>query len=495
MRRLALCTLLGLWSCGSSSAPPVLARVTPGLVEDAVDSPLLLEGSHLEPAVTLDFDHPSHSGLDLGFRAFLSGPATVALTGVTWLDAGLVAAVVPAHAPLGRYDVHLVDPRDAGAVLASALEVRASCPVTYLDQDGDGFGAPDSGQRSCAEGRVAAGTDCNDADPLTHPGATEVCNGLDDNCDGVVDEGACALAAPRWGLRTDTGGTAQDWATAWSYAPGAVWVAGGAQAWVRPGSGAFHGVAAGCPSSLSASWAAADGWLQVGGGGTGAGRVATALPDAGSGCFDVKTASDQVVGVVGFALADGGTQVRAVSRLGVLQRWPRGGAAVALNLALTNSVHLEDLHGSDPDTLYAVGNDTEDGSRMRAFRWAPDGGWQDERVAAALALRSGSLHGLWVLGPTSAFAVGDKGTALEKRAGGWRLLPGLDAGTTLQAVRAFGVGRVYAVSAEGMVLRWDGRAWTVLRDDPTLRWTDLTGTSEEDLWVVGANGAVLHWPE
>ena len=116
-------------------------------------------------------------------------------------------------------------------------------------------------------------------------------------------------------------------------------------------------------------------------------------------------------------------------------------------------------------------------------------------MSSGLALPSGTLHGLWVLSPESVFAVGDHGVALEKRGGAWRLLPGLDAGTTLQAVRAFGVGRVYAVSAGGQVLRWDGRAWRVLLDDPTRSWTDLTGTSEEDLWAVGLNGAVAHWPE
>lgn len=36
----------------------------------------------------------------------------------------------------------------------------------------------------------ACGDDCDDADPRVNPGATEVCNGIDDDCDLRVDEGA-----------------------------------------------------------------------------------------------------------------------------------------------------------------------------------------------------------------------------------------------------------------------------------------------------------------
>ncbi|MDP2312039.1 MAG: putative metal-binding motif-containing protein [Pseudomonadota bacterium] len=37
---------------------------------------------------------------------------------------------------------------------------------------------------------AAACLECNDGDATVYPGAAEACNGVDDNCDGVVDEGA-----------------------------------------------------------------------------------------------------------------------------------------------------------------------------------------------------------------------------------------------------------------------------------------------------------------
>src|SRR5581483_7658892 len=59
---------------------------------------------------------------------------------------------------------------------------------TCLDNDGDGY--PGTGQCDDVEN-----VDCNDADPDVHPEAAEVCNGLDDNCDGNIDEG---LAVVTW---------------------------------------------------------------------------------------------------------------------------------------------------------------------------------------------------------------------------------------------------------------------------------------------------------
>ncbi|MCB9677926.1 MAG: hypothetical protein H6737_22700 [Alphaproteobacteria bacterium] len=62
----------------------------------------------------------------------------------------------------------------------------------YTDVDGDGYGDPNSTPiSSCSEvpGRVTDATDCDPALVFTHPGAPEICDDLDNDCNGVVDEG------------------------------------------------------------------------------------------------------------------------------------------------------------------------------------------------------------------------------------------------------------------------------------------------------------------
>lgn len=65
-------------------------------------------------------------------------------------------------------------------------------PVTvYWDSDSDGFGRADAWMVACGPDEVYVETpgDCGDSDPERFPGAEERCNGLDDDCDGEVDEG------------------------------------------------------------------------------------------------------------------------------------------------------------------------------------------------------------------------------------------------------------------------------------------------------------------
>lgn len=61
----------------------------------------------------------------------------------------------------------------------------------YADTDGDTYGDAGSTTISCTtpDGYVADNTDCNDGNDAINPAATEVCDGVDNNCDGNIDEG------------------------------------------------------------------------------------------------------------------------------------------------------------------------------------------------------------------------------------------------------------------------------------------------------------------
>lgn len=71
-----------------------------------------------------------------------------------------------------------------------------------LDLDGDGFvsypallsgGSTDWSTFTDGLGHTLKGLDCDERNPLVHAMSTELCNGIDDNCDGAVDEGLKSL--------------------------------------------------------------------------------------------------------------------------------------------------------------------------------------------------------------------------------------------------------------------------------------------------------------
>ena len=61
----------------------------------------------------------------------------------------------------------------------------------YVDADGDGFGDEATGVETCAQpaNTVTIGGDCNDLNDQIYPGAIEICDNEDNNCDGNTDEG------------------------------------------------------------------------------------------------------------------------------------------------------------------------------------------------------------------------------------------------------------------------------------------------------------------
>ncbi|MSP90201.1 MAG: hypothetical protein EXR79_00110 [Myxococcales bacterium] len=73
------------------------------------------------------------------------------------------------------------------------------CKPHYLDVDKDGFGPNESLKCLCGPTKIhttAKGGDCDDNDPKIKPNVTELCNGLDDDCNGKTDEDPAGKSCP-----------------------------------------------------------------------------------------------------------------------------------------------------------------------------------------------------------------------------------------------------------------------------------------------------------
>lgn len=152
------------------SMPSVILRLTP------------------QPAVTMNI-----SSLSVDLRITGTGPVYVRLAysvdaGATWIPSP--GAYNPNIDYCGGSSVNatwdftdfstssevLVRIYGFGALdMAGRLQVKnltVGGTVTIIDNDGDGYGIY---------------IDCDDTDPSVNPGALDICNGIDDNCDGITD--------------------------------------------------------------------------------------------------------------------------------------------------------------------------------------------------------------------------------------------------------------------------------------------------------------------
>ena len=99
---------------------------------------------------------------------------------------------------------------------------RSTASTWFLDEDGDGWGALGSARRYCTrpDSVVPRGGDCADDDRERSPATPEVCNGLDDDCDGLVDDAdPDTLNTVAWYLDYDGDGLGDPDSSIWLCTP------------------------------------------------------------------------------------------------------------------------------------------------------------------------------------------------------------------------------------------------------------------------------------
>ncbi len=137
----------------------------------------------------------------------LSGATATNAASLSWTTSGdgsfdNASTLNPTYTP-GPNDLSI------GTVTLTLTALNPPCPsassnvtITYFnaieyftDGDGDTYGGASAGLfcSNPGAGFVLISGDCNDANAAVNPAASEICNGIDDNCNGFIDDNVPAL--------------------------------------------------------------------------------------------------------------------------------------------------------------------------------------------------------------------------------------------------------------------------------------------------------------
>jgi hypothetical protein len=160
--------------------------------------------------------------------------------------------------------------------------------------------------------------------------------------------------------------------------------------------------------------------------------------------------------------------------------------------------HLYGVWGSSGTNVFAVG---EMGTILHydGLTWSAD-------------IESGTTEGLraiWGTGGSNIYSVGGAGTilhfdgmswsAIESNSAAWLLGIWGTSDVNIYAVGGFydGVGGWFHPDSwsGGVILHYDGTAWTEIKTDINSRLFSIWGSSESDIYTVGAQATILHYAE
>jgi hypothetical protein len=403
------------------------------------------------------------------------------------------------------------DPCPGGHYVCNAGQTGLTCGGSparlslFPDEDRDGTGregitstgslCPDE---TLPPGVVANADDCDDQDPNNRRGRSEVCDGRDNTCDTQVDEGGIC-AGKGWKVLDDPAliGSRQ-WKTVAVGPSGLpVWVAGtDGKLAVRTEAGQpFTSLDGSCGNH---NWRSA--WVRPGDGavflGAENGQVAQ---HNGTACSNqaANATNSPINGIIGFT-SGSSTTLYLVNYLGRLSTWTPGSAPQEqFNLSPPS---FEDIHGLEPSVLLGVGGHDDSSPEPTASSYPGSGNSpQQHMVQGTPGGYTGSLRGVWMGAPGLAYAVGDDGLVVKWNGTTiWTTLPppADNATADFTSVVVLDPSSIYTTDAGGVIRRLTATGWVspaVYISDRPLR--DLAATSPGNLWAVGDDGRVVHFPE
>jgi hypothetical protein len=179
------------WTSGQSGSDQRTPELT-GVVQEIVDRPgwdmgsamaFLISGSGRRTAQAYEGDAGESAVLEVEYLD------------VCWADADGDGLPCQVDCDDGDADVYpgaeeVCDGVDNDCDHSIDEADASDADLWYADLDADGFGDPGLSTLACTAppGWLAEASDCNDADAGVFPGASEICNGRDDDCDGSADE-------------------------------------------------------------------------------------------------------------------------------------------------------------------------------------------------------------------------------------------------------------------------------------------------------------------